>query len=209
MRFPKVANVITASVIVLGGAGLLAGYVAFGQYAASQQHRADDLRTTVAEKNRLVEKKDGQLSTLLNQYAALAGDCEKAADCQTETPTPTVIEQYISGAPGTPGRSATDDQVLNSVIAYCALRNGCEGPPSMIAGPSGTNGADSSVAGPQGPPGRDGADSTVPGPTGATGPAGADGQPPVSWTYDDVLGMAHTCTRTDPFDATAPTYTCS
>ena len=157
-------------------------------------------------KNKLVEKKDSQLSTLLNQYAALAGDCEKAADCTTQTPTPTVIEQYISAAPGAPGKSATDDQVLNSVIAYCALRNGCEGPPSLIAGPSGTNGAnglDSTTPGPQGPPG---ADSMVPGPQGAPGDPG---QPPVSWTYDDVLGMTHTCTRTDPFDASAPTYTCN
>jgi uncharacterized protein HemX len=38
---------------------------------------------------------------------------------------------------------------------------------------------------------------------------GQNGQPPVSWTYTDALGFSHTCGRTDPFDASAPTYTCN
>lgn len=66
------------------------------------------------------------------------------------------------------------------------------------AGPSGVQG-DPGPAGPQGPAGA----------TGATGPAGTDGQPPLSWTYTDALGIQYTCTRTDPFDPAAPTYTCN
>lgn len=64
--------------------------------------------------------------------------------------------------------------------------------------------------------GATGADSTIPGPAGANGAdgaPGADGQPPLSWTfpYTDELGKTttYTCTRSDPFDPSAPTYTCS
>lgn len=83
------------------------------------------------------------------------------------------------GVNGADGQNATSDQVAAAVAGYCGDHNQC-------AGRDGTDGTD----------GRDGAD-------------GRDGKPPVSWTYTDPLGGQHTCVRTDPFDASAPTYTCS
>lgn len=98
---------------------------------------------------------------------------------------------------------------------------GVPGPPGApgmngVAGGTGPIGAqgDPGPAGPAGPQGNPGpAGQTGPsgagGPTGATGPAGAEGEPPKSWTYTDALGLQHTCTRADPFDPDAPTYTCN
>lgn len=94
---------------------------------------------------------------------------------------------------------------------------GADGP----QGPRGIPGEDSQVPGPTGPPGSagtngadgsDGADSTVPGPQGEPGTPGSngvDGQPPTSWTYTDAVGIRYTCNRTDPFDPSAPTYSCA
>lgn len=92
-----------------------------------------------------------------------------------------------SGAPGAPGESATADQVAAAVSTYCGAHNQC-------AGPAGSDGTSATGA---------------PGSPGAPGASGAPGEPPVSWTYTDSLGDEHTCSRTDPFDASAPTYTCS
>jgi len=82
-------------------------------------------------------------------------------------------------------------------------------------GPRGEPGEDGKdgPAGPPGPAGTNGTDGAA-GATGATGPAGpagpsgAPGEPPMSWTFD-WLGFTYACTRTDPFDAAAPTYECN
>lgn len=94
------------------------------------------------------------------------------------------------GSPGAPGQNATADQVADAVATYCAAHDDCRG--------------EQGSSGEQGPSGPAGA----PGSAGPTGAPGDDGQPPISWTYTDALGRDHTCTRTDPFDASAPTYSC-
>jgi len=86
-----------------------------------------------------------------------------------------------SGATGAEGPGPTSDQVAAAVASYCAAHNQCQGPP----GPTGATG-----------------------PGGPSGSNGADGQPPLSWTYDDHMGMTHTCTRDTPFNPAAPTYHC-
>lgn len=121
---------------------------------------------------------------------------------QGETPVaPPAAE--VAGPVGPQGPGPTEEQVSIAVRAYCASGS-CTGP----AGPPGPAGQDSTVPGPQGPVGPG---STVPGPQGPEGPAGpsgADGQPPSSWSYQ-WLGITYTCTRTEPFDPSTPTYTCS
>lgn len=94
-----------------------------------------------------------------------------------------------TGATGTGIASAsiTDDGLL--VLTYTDGTSQTVGP---VVGPKGDTGAT--------------------GQTGATGPPGADGtdgQPPLSWTYTDALGLQHTCSRVDGFDPNAPRYTCS
>lgn len=74
-------------------------------------------------------------------------------------------------------------------------------------GPPGVAGANGiGEPGPTGPQGESG----VAGPAGASGAPGADGQPPYAWTQPGLVpGSTVTCTRTDPFDPMAPTYTCA
>jgi hypothetical protein len=124
-------------------------------------------------------------------------------------PTPVPNAAPLKGDKGDDGRDATDQQVFSAVTQYCAVVAFCVGPKGDPGAPgkdgaAGTNGVDGSngtsgADGAAGPPGADG-------PPGATG---ADGQPPLSWTYTDALGISNTCNRTDPFDASAPTYTCA
>jgi hypothetical protein len=87
---------------------------------------------------------------------------------------------------------------------------GLPGPqgPRGFAGPTGPPGKDG-AAGADGAPGPSGADGATgaTGPAGPSGPSGSDGKPPTSWTFD-WLGFTYTCTRTEPFDASAPTYEC-
>ena len=111
------------------------------------------------------------------------------------------VADYLAESPppaGEPGPGPTQEQVLAAVTTY------------LISNP-----IPAGEPGPAGPAGRDGQDG-APGPAGPAGPAGADGsdgQPPLSWTFthQPVVGPAVTyeCTRTDPFDASAPTYECS
>ena len=89
--------------------------------------------------------------------------------------------------------------------------------PAGNAGPQGPRGlpgddGQDGEPGPAGPAGQNGTNGTdgPPGPQGAQGPAGADGAPgapPTSWTFT-WLGTSFACTRSEPFDATAPTYEC-
>jgi len=147
--------------------------------------------------------------TLFSQYSRLYSDCAEASNCEPTAPSPESIPGPAGqpGEPGPAGRNATDQQVAAAVSDYCSSRSGCivPGPP----GPAGKDGTDGTTvtgpAGPAGPAGADGAD----GAPGAPGTPGADGQPPLSWTYTDALGIPYTCTRSDPFDPTAPTYTCT
>ncbi len=166
------------------------------------QQRAETLSRVVVEQNATIDEKDGQLIDLLDSYAALADDCDAAADCTTTTPAPEIIQQIIEGTPGSPGRPPTAAEIAESIRAYCAVRDGCAGDDGQDGQP-GSPGA-SGEAGSDGAPGAAGAD----GAPGASGTPGADGQPPVSWTFTYLL-TDYTCNRTDPFDPSAPQYTCT
>lgn len=82
---------------------------------------------------------------------------------------------------------------------------GATGPPGMPGevGPRGPAG-DPGLTGPQGEQGDPGPS----GPQGPPGTAGADGKPPSGWTYTDVFGVAHTCTRDEGSPDSDPTYHC-
>lgn len=166
-----------------------------------QQQRIDSLTAAL-------DHKEGQLSELIDNYAALADDCEEAADCETTTPAPEQVEESLPGTPGERGPvgpGASDAQVLEQVRSYCDARDDCRGEPGED-GRDGTDGRDgvAGAPGPQGGPGEKGDK----GDPGDSGTPGAPGEPPLSWTFD-FFGTTYTCTRTEPFDASAPTYTCS
>lgn len=183
---------------------------AIGASYLTLQDRIDTLGAAVHDRNATISQKDKDLTALLDQYAKLYQDC-KATGCGSSAPAPSIVKEVLPSIPGpqgAPGRTPSSADILNAVVAYCQVHAECRGQ----MGANGANGTDSSVPGPPGPAGQD---STVPGPPGPTGPAGpagangADGQPPTGWTYTDALGSPHSCNRSTPFDASAPTYTCN
>lgn len=150
-------------------------------------------------------------------------------------PSQQQVEQAVASycALLTCGTGPTAPQVAQAVATYCNVHGQCRGPVGDTGAP-GSAGATGPV-GSTGPPGSQGdqgdpgqnatadqiADAVATyctahsncagsnGANGASGDPGKPGEPPVSWTYTDALGGSHTCTRTDPFDPTAPTYACS
>lgn len=133
----------------------------------------------------------GQAPTL-DQVTALTSDA--VADYLAANPPPA----GPAGADGAPGQNGTDGQ------------NGQNGADSTVPGPMGPEG-------PEGPPGPaptaeqiqaavDAYFAQNPAPPGPQGPAG---QPPAGWSWSDLLGTTHTCTRDDGSPDTAPTYTCT
>ena len=136
--------------------------------------------------------------SLFAAYEEVTRDCADADDCQTDAPHPEDVEP-IPGVPGAAGDRGPQGEKGEQG------ERGFAGPPGAT-GPAGDTGG-AGAPGADGSPGQPGADG-APGAPGAPGTPGADGQPPLSWTYTDALLITHTCTRTDPFDATAPTYTC-
>lgn len=134
----------------------------------------------------------------------------------------TIVREGPQGAQGVPGiqgpQGIQGEQGLQGA-------QGIRGPPGI----DGTDGVDGAVGpqgekgetgdtGPQGPQGEKG-DTGAQGPqgeTGATGavgpqgPAGANGQPPFAWVvYNEAGNVIESCVRTDPFDPSEPTYTCT
>jgi len=192
LKLPSFGRYFTIGLIVTATVGIaVAGYVAQGyQY----NHLFD-----------LYQKQNAQL---------------RENGIEPETPSPETVAQSgpvgatgAAGPQGDRGPGPTDAQIFTAVSDYCSTPQvPCKGetgtpgatgaPGASVTGPAGANG--DSITGPQGPKGDPG--ESITGPPGTNG---TDGQPPLSWTYTDMLGIAHTCTRADPFDAAAPTYTCN
>ena len=137
-----------------------------------------------------INRGNERYDNLFGAYQELTSDCDRADDCYTDAPTPAEV---VEGQPGNPG--ATGPQGVTG-------RNGVDG----TNGEDGLAGVDGET-GTAGVNGTNGADGS-PGAAGADGANGRDGQPPQSWTFD-FGGITFTCNRTDPFDATAPTYACN
>lgn len=214
IRSLRLTSILT---VVAWALAVVIAVVGLGSLVASnisEKARADGNQAVINSLRERVASKDDDLTSLLESYTSLYDDCEQAEGCDSEAPAPEVIERVlpVEGPQGEPGRAPTSSEIDDAVVRYCLLRTECRGE----VGAAGTNGTDgaSGSAGQPGANGQAGADGATgsqgpAGETGAPGQDGADGQPPVSWTYDDALGFTHTCTRTDPFDASAPTYTCN
>jgi len=142
--------------------------------------------------------------TALSQSLTAANDQVVQLGAKPVAPEP----EKITGQPGAAGPAGAAGKDGVSVLSVSCSSSGTftvvyssgrtqTGIGDCIAqdGAAGANGAN----------GANGAD----GSPGATGATGADGQPPVSWTYTDGVGFNYLCTRTDPFDAAQPTYSCS
>jgi len=128
----------------------------------------------------------------------------------------------VAGAAGDPGKAGTngidgtdgrDGTSVTSVICQASgswLITYSNGSTQQATGPCiGANGADGQSV--TGAPGKDGANGTngTNGVDGRDGTDGAPGEPPFSWTWVSTSGLSRTCNRTEPFDKTAPTYTCT
>lgn len=212
-RFPKMrlTSVLTVSAWFVAGLIAIVGLGALVSSVVSEKARADTNQSVINSLRDRVAAKDDDLTALLDQYAELYDDCEQADTCDSTAPAPEVVQQVlpIEGPQGDPGRAPTADEIDDAIVRYCLLRSECRGEVGA-AGTNGTAGANG-AAGASGVDGASGAqgEQGPAGPAGADGANGADGQPPFSWTYTDALGFEHTCTRTDPFDPSAPTYVCS
>lgn len=182
MRRPKLLNIATVLVLLVGVLAVLGAVFALAQANADLQQRIAEQREALSIRNDTISDRDSQLESLLDDYSALAADCEEAADCETVTPAPEVIERVImqepgqAGPAGATGRAPTFAEVLEAVRAFCSGML-CQGEPGeTVVGPPGAVGAPgesvTGPGGPAGPPGPAGAD----GAPGAPGAAGADGR---------------------------------
>lgn len=145
---------------------------------------------------------DSRYSVLFSSYKQLTDEAAKAG-VKTTTPQPDDLPQPPTGATGATGATGPApafSEIIGAVATYCE-RDPANPPCKGTVGAAGATGS-TGAAGATGATGPSGAD-------GAPGKDGADGQPPLSWTYTDALGATHTCNRSDSFDASAPTYTCS
>jgi pilus assembly protein FimV len=165
-----------------------------------------DLRGQLAESARDLTKAHAETTAATDNAQKLYQQLLEAGQ-QPQGQNPATVTG-AQGQAGTNGKDATDAQVQAGIERYCTFNKGCQADP--VPGPAGAAGATGSPGaagtnGTDGAPGKDGA-------AGAPGAPGADGQPPSSWTYTttDVLGntTTHQCTRSDPFDPAAPTYSC-
>lgn len=191
---PRVARYYNAATVL----AVVVALLSIGGMLWVQQGRID---VGVDRYNSLNAKYD----RLFTQYSRLYGDCAEASNCEPTAPAPEAIPgpQGSAGATGATGAAGPRGEKGDIGIPG---QTGPQGPAGE-AGESGATGAqgDPGPSGAQGPAGASG----PAGPAGATGPAGADGQPPLSWTYTDALGLSYICTRTDPFDPAVPTYSCA
>jgi hypothetical protein len=138
-----------------------------------------------------------QLSAAQQDSRILAQQVRELGGTPKVTPAPGPTGP--AGASGQPGASGSSGQ--NG-------RNGSNGSPGTAGakgsagspGPAGASGA-AGGQGPAGPAGKDGQD----GKDGAKGDTGATGPPPSSWSWNDALGVTHTCTQDSPGSTT---YTC-
>lgn len=198
---PSWRDVLSAVIVVVILGAIVTAAGLLGVKSAQNTH---DIAAQQAD-NRAQDK---QISSLSESLATANAKLQNAG-----LPTVPVVVQPSNGSNGRDGEDGRS--VLSTtcqpdglwVVTYSdgvtsPAGQGCVGVPGVAGaagadGQPGTNGVD-------GQPGQPGADGAV----GATGPAGTPGSPPLSWTYSDQNGRDYTCTRTDPFDASAPTYQC-
>lgn len=174
----------------------LGASVAFGLGIAA-------LSVTAVAQSIALQQQGSVISTLSANNDALREQVLEQGEEPVAPPADDVVED--SGEQGPAGLDGTDGV---SVLSVSCQANGSwavlysNGRVQTDVGPCvAKNGID----GQTGATGPAGADSTVPGPAGA---AGSDGEPPVSWTFE-WAAFTYLCTRTDPFDASAPTYECN
>jgi hypothetical protein len=141
------------------------------------------------------------------QLGAGLAEANRRLEAAGEAPVPVPQVSIVAGPAGAAG--------LQGPVGAAGLVGpvGASGAPGAVGapGPAGQAGTDGSAGadgqpGPAGPVGAQG----DPGPAGVQGQPGTDGaggEPPLSWAFT-VGDTTYTCTRADPFDPAAPTYTC-
>jgi len=222
---PQSSRARLAAFIVLA---LVAGYLT-NTLAHSLEHQKG--QTSKASKAAVVNGQqalNGQALAKRVHQICLAGGapakhlgpiCPQASAVATQSPTPVPGVSIVAGPPGPagpagpPGIPGADGATIVGPrgLAGPSGQVGPAGMPGLVGapgspGPQGPQGS-AGPAGPQGSAGPAGP-AGAPGSPGPSGPSGADGQPPQSWTFT-YLGVSYTCTRSTPFDPSAPTYDCA
>lgn len=195
------------------------------KYGRDAQHqRAADHRAAVVE-HQAVEQLANQVKGLGGTPVVQPSQLPGPQGPRGETgPGPSAAEVELAVASWCAPRhdcTPTATQVAAAVRVYCS-GTACQGPRGS-SGPTGSPGSPGATgsSGAQGPPptsdqiadavatycGAHNGCQGPTGPTGSTGPTGAAGEPPVSWTFS-IGTRGYLCTRSDPFDPSAPTYTC-
>jgi len=134
----------------------------------------------------------GEVQEQVAAYCGVRLDCRGQAGATSTVPGPVGAIGPTSTVPGVAGADGSDGA---TGTAGTVGASGSPGTPGAD-GANGTNGSD----GTDGADGAPGAASTTPGPT---------GEAPVSWTFTDTTDTQHKCTRTEPYDPAAPTYSCA
>lgn len=200
-RATRIYTIATVTAVIIALVGVSAAFWSLQSHVTSQ-HQA----LVVAHSEADAQAKS--YSELFDNYSKLYKQIEGTGHAPT-APAPSNVEQPVAGATGATGAQGpgpSDAQVFTGIQQYCTITAFCVGPagppgPAGVSGAVGSSGQDGAT----GAAGQDGAT----GPQGSPGMNGVDGQPPLSWTYTDELGISQTCSRTDPFDPTAPTYSCA
>jgi len=181
---------------------LLAALVLIGLTIINERDTAVDTTEDLATRVKAACQSGGDAAIELER----TGACRQA-DQVPAAPGP-VGDTGPAGPQGEPGPAGPPGVRGDPGAAGAPGLVGDTGAPGPAGGP-GPSG-DTGTAGNPGEPGATGPAGPVgnAGPAGPPGDVGPAGEPPVSWTYTDLLGE-HTCSRTDPFDPAAPTYSCT
>lgn len=134
------------------------------------------------------------------------------------------LAQQIAAACADPTAEALDEDTYRRLCADARtiVREGPQGAQGIpgVQGPQGIQGV-AGGTGPQGPQGIQGetggtgaqgpqGEKGDTGSVGAQGPPGEDGDPPAGWVvYNEAGNVVEECTRAEPFNPQAPTYTCT
>lgn len=208
MTDPVVPTVVSRHRSFISWAALALGVLALlwaGYLQLQTRDRADTAQSSAVSSDNQAKDLAAQVQVACAQGGStavqLGAACQKAGEIRDQPPPPVPGAQGPIGPPGAQGERGASGPVGERGEKGDVGEQGAQGQqgPSGEAGTAGPKGD----TGPAGPAGKDGAQG-APGPSGVPG---ADGQPPTSWTWTDVLGVRHDCTRSNTNDR-APTYAC-
>jgi len=200
----RVPPKLQAAGVLIITLGAMVAVIAGAAVNYSLSRSGEKQQSTISRQQTLIADLSHNLDATRDQVKAIG---------ETPVSPPASVVTDNAGVPGKAGTNGTNGRDGTSVAAVICQASGSwlitysNGSSQQASGPCvAQDGADGQTV--VGPPGKDGANG-MNGTDGLNGANGAPGEPPVSWTWVSTSGLTRVCTRTDPFDPTAPTYTCS